>query len=240
MALEEPEKRIACDDGEMVGKMTIRCVECGDFVRAGLSRVMATVSPNLACTISTAALRVPVWHMMVSKLKYDLEDVKAIEDALDKVFATEEYRSVAYSRRKLVNILLTGIDVEPTTSIFYSGLLTKSIFYGGCPKIVMLLDSAKLKPTVINLGKTPNLEDVMNLSETYPYAKTDRDGNYWLSCNGVEQTRFGPEEQAYAHWIPGNAREALQGILILDDGLTECDNDDAFNAHLYNLLNFDE
>ena len=134
---------------------------------------------------------------------------------------------------------MTGIDVVPTTSIFYSGRLTKSLIYGDHPKIVMMLDSTKLKPTMINLGKDPKLEDIMNVGETYPYITTDRNGNYLASRNTVEQTRFGPEERAYAHWIPGNAREALLGVLILDESLNYED-DELFNAHLCNLLKIDE
>lgn len=103
-----------------------------------------------------------------------------------------------------------------------------------------LFDSSKLKPTMINLGPKPELKDIFNLSDTYPYAKTDRFGNYWRSRNNVEQKRFGPEERAYAHWIPGDAREALQEVIILDEGLSEYDDDKVFNEHLFNLLKCDD
>lgn len=220
-------------------KMEIKCKECGNFIRAELSRELAETSPDLAHHLSASALTVPVWYMMVSHLGIGPSDAKMIEEALHRDFATFEYRSVAYSRRKLANILLNGIDVVPATSIFYSGRLTKSLIYGGCPKLVMLLDETKLKPTMINLGKNPSLETIMNLSDTYPYSKTDRSGYYWMSRNGVEQTRFGPEERAYAHWIPEDARGALQGVIIVDEGLTKFRDDDAFNAHLCNLLKYD-
>ena len=219
--------------------MKIKCIECGDFVRAELARILDTINSDLAYSHSTTLLNVPIWHMMVSRIQHGPEDVKAIEASLQKDFVTQEYRSVAYSRKKLLNILLTGIDVVPTTSIFYSGHLTKSLIYGGRPKIVMMLDSTKLKPTMINLGKDPKLADIMNVGETYPYVMKDRNGNYLASRNTVEQTRFGPEEHAYAHWIPCNAREALQGVLILDESLNYED-DELFNAHLCNLLKFDE
>ena len=219
-----------------VSTMKIKCVECGDFIRAELTRKLNTISPESANSRSTTFLKVPIWHMLVSRIEHSPEDVKAIEASLQKDFVTQEYRSVAYSREKLANILLTGIDVVPTTSIFYSGRLTKALIYGYRPKIVMMLDSTKLKPTMINLGKSPELTDIFNLADTYPYTKTDRSGNYLLSRNNVEQTRFGPEEHAYAHWIPSDARDALQGVIILDEGLTEHDSDDQFNEHLCNLL----
>lgn len=56
----------------------------------------------------------------------------------------------------------------------------------------------------------------------------------------MEQTRFGPEERAYAHWIRGDAREALQEVIILDEGLSEYDDDKVFNEHLFNLLKWDD
>lgn len=218
-------------------KMKIKCVECGDFIRAELTRIQGAISPDLANSRSTTFLNVPIWHMMVSHIEHSPEDVKAIEASLQKGFVTQEYRSVAYSREKLANILLTGIDVVPTTAIFYSGRLTKALFYGDRPKIVMMLDLTKLKPTMINLGKDPTLEDVYNFSGTYPYSTQDRSGNYWVSRNGVERTRFGPEEHAYGHWIPGDAREALQGVLILDESSSYND-DELFNTHLCNLMKF--
>ncbi len=220
-----------------VSTMKIKCVECGDFIRAELTRILDTISPELANSHSTTFLNVPIWHMMVSRIEHSPEDVKAIEASLQKDFVTQEYRSVAYSRKKLANILLTGIDVVPTTSIFYSGRLTKSLIYGDRPKIVMMLDSTKLKPTMINLGKDPTLEDIFKVCDTYPYSKQDRSGNHLVSRNGVERTRFGPEEHAYGHWIPGDAREALQGVLILDES-SSYDDDELFNTHLCNLMKF--
>lgn len=245
MNIDEIISTISRPDGspKSVGRseMKIRCQECGAFVCEELARKLSVAEPGAAQSFSANAfLDIPIWHVMVSNLHHGPEDVQAIGDALHKDLTTQECRSVAYSRRKLVNILLTGIDVVPTTSIFYSGRLMKSLIYGGCPKIVMLFDSSKLKPTMINLGPKPELKDIFNLSDTYPYAKTDRFGNYWRSRNNVEQTRFGPEERAYAHWIPGDAREALQEVIILDEGLSEYDDDKVFNEHLFNLLKCDD
>ena len=138
------------------------------------------------------------------------------------------------------NILLTGIDVMPSTSIFYSGSLAKSLCYGGFPKIVLILDSRKLKPTMINLGQNASLEEIKKVAEIYPYSKTDKVGNFWMSRNNVEQRRFVPEEHAYAHWVPGESREALLGILILRDGLDESDDEELLDRYLYNMLLFDE
>ena len=218
-------------------KMRIMCRECGGEVRAELSRIMASVKPDLGELFSTAALRIPVWHMSVSGDIHGPEDAKAIEDAMQKDFLPPEYRSVSYSQRKLSNILLTGVDVTPTTSIIFSGRLSKALIYGYWPKIVMIFDSAKLEPTMKMLGKDVSCEQLEEMKKTYPYLKRDRNGDYWFSRNESEQTRFGPEEHAYAHWIPGDAREALQGVILLDNGLTEYVDNDTFNARIEALFN---
>ena len=239
------ERLLRIINGEYVGvssqnkesKMRIMCRECGDAVRVELSRIMASIRPDLRELFLTAALRIPVWYMSVSGDIHGPEDAKAIEDALQKKFLTQEYRSVAYSQRKLSNILLTGVDVTPTTSIIFSGRLSKAVIYGYWPKIIMMFDSTKLEPTMRMLGKDVSCEQMEEIKKTYPYMKRDRNGDFWFSRNESEQTRFEPEEHAYAHWIPGDAREALQGVLILDNGLTEDVDDEAFNARLGALFN---
>ena len=94
----------------------------------------------------------------------------------------------------------------------------------------------KLKPAWKMLDKDATDEEIEEVRKTYPYEWTDEDGCRSFSRVEDEQHRFSSYEQEYAHWIPGDAREALQGILILDNGLPADSEDEAFKARLCDLL----
>ena len=169
--------------------MRLKCQECGDFIRETLSCIMSRLSPDLGVDFSNTALKIPVWYIAVSEPISGPEGAEAITGSL-QLDLVEDSRSIAYSWEKLVDILCTGIDVMPTTSTIYSGRLEKSLFYGDWPKIVMILDRVKLKPTWKMLNKNATSDEIEEVKKTYPYMMVARNGDYWFSRVEDEVRRF--------------------------------------------------
>jgi len=147
------------------------------------------------------------------------------------------YRAVAYSFEKLSYILSFGIDVNPPYERIYACQnIDKCGEYGGYPKIVMCLDSSKLKNTWATLPEGASQEERNSILKDYPYSVKCEDGSELFSRIKDEPHRFSGYEFEYAKWIPGNPREVLKSVIIIDDGLCSDASDSEWQGRIVSLL----
>ena len=147
---------------------------------------------------------------------------KTLEMICPMVPFYDAYRCVAYSLPKLAYIFTAGIDVEPTNeTIYVAEGADKSNEYGGNPRIMMWLDRHFLQRTSQILPTTATEEERSALLADYPFCDRDENGRYHFSRIEDERRRFSPYEEAYARWIPGDARKALKALFILDNATSD-------------------
>jgi len=134
-------------------------------------------------------------------------------------------------------ILTIGIDVNPRSERIYTCQnIDKCIEYGGYPKIILCLDSSKLTNTWVHLPFDASESQRELILRDYPFSIKCEDGSELYSRIKDEPHRFSGYEWEYAKWIPGNPREALKSILIIDDGLGADTSEEDSVARLTELL----
>jgi hypothetical protein len=161
--------------------------------------------------------------------KYD----KAFDGIVDREFARSlskhwevpllrgglvSFRGVDISR--LSTVLKTGIDVEPSNSVIYASDLKKSLEYGGSPKLILALDSNRLKKTYVETNSDIPEAEISRLRETYPtMLRSEGGASLWFSRMDQTDTRLAtPYESEYAWWIEQDHQRALKGLLLLCEG----------------------
>ena len=166
-------------------------------------------------------IKVPVWYVFGLECDNAM-DPRAIknwgtdEEKLDKLMLVSEKRGVAFSYRRLLTVLLSGVDVVPSDSCFYTCTdFQKATEYGGMPKIVMFFRNDKLLPTYLQLPKDADKMERETALRDYPHCYEDEDGFYFTRLGNVYKhgTSY---ERLYARWIRENQRDALAGVMILD------------------------
>lgn len=214
-------------------------LEIGEILRSAFSRITtATAKPlkkdgsravaGALESVSKLFLNVPVWYIYGNwfrsfeeirepLLKHFFEQHAAAEaNDVALYYISNGCRSVALGADVLVRVLLTGIDV-PRNNCFYSSDIVKAAEYGGFPKLVLLLDMKKFDRTFRRLPKTASDEEVAAVRQVFPYERDTGDKRYFSRLED-ESHRFSSYEVNYARWIPGDPREALKGLLIIDNG----------------------
>ena len=198
--------------------MVIR--KCNELFRKIIADVAKAMS---VCTDLGMFLDIPIWHVYGKEPLFGLGMVTAIYDnwgESKKQAMGSEYRGIAFSSQELLRILVRGIDVEPTDACFYASDLSKALEYGGDPKLVLMLEPRMCRSTWLQFFSDSESSEIESAKETYPYELRQDDGGIILSRMEDERHRFSSYEFEYARWIPGNAREALKGVMIFDNGLS--------------------
>jgi len=129
---------------------------------------------------------------------------------------TESCRGVAIDC--LDAVLEGGIDVRPTTAPIWVSSMDKAMEYGGFPKLLLLLDNGCLQQTFRELSDDSPTEHQEELRRTYQTETRSPDGEKkWFSRLPESDRRLATGyEVAYARWIPGDAKRALQGLIIIE------------------------
>jgi hypothetical protein len=167
---------------------------------------------------------VPIWYIEMEPRANEMQpwfDYRSLLKSLNPNSPIEhrhcDYRAVSLDR--LGTILKTGIDVEPSDSVIYTGPFDKAWEYGGWPKVILMLDWQVMEKTSrqVHADTPPGELDVWRKS--YPTELRSSDGiPYWLSRLPETSKRIATDyEIAHAWWIPGNALEALKAILIFGE-----------------------
>jgi hypothetical protein len=112
-------------------------------------------------------------------------------------------------------VLARGLDVAPTDAPIWVSYIDKAMEYGGLPKLLLVLDPMQLDRTFreIPVGDARRAA----LHKTFPTEIQSQDGSrLWLSRLAADDRRLGPGyEEAYGHWIPGDAKQALIAIVVI-------------------------
>lgn len=116
----------------------------------------------------------------------------------------------------LGRVLRHGTDLVPTDAPAWFGDFTKAIEYGGIPKVVMMFRRASLRSTYVEVAAT-DVGQLERLAPDYPTRRVSVDGSMvWCSRFAHDDPRVASAyECEYARWIPGDAREALIGVLVV-------------------------
>ena len=124
------------------------------------------------------------------------------------------FRGVSIDR--LQTVLRAGIDVVPTDSVIYLSDFDKAWEYGDFPKIVLALDSQKVKASWQTIpADTPPVE-LAEIRKAYPTSiPCSDDESLWLSRLPADDPRIGTSyEASYAFWIPGDPLEAVRAVFV--------------------------
>jgi len=121
------------------------------------------------------------------------------------------------SADRLTYVLKHGIDVDPTDAPIWVSSIEKAMEYGGWPKLILVLDVKRLDRTFRELATSGDGTERAFLRRTFPTECASEDGSHvWLSRLAPTDRRLATGyEVAYGRWIPGNAREALLAILVV-------------------------
>jgi hypothetical protein len=124
------------------------------------------------------------------------------------------YRGV--DRVSFERALRAGIDVEPTDAHWYGADLEKALEYGGAYPAVLIIDGNRVERPYRNVAVDAS-------DEAHREAKAWARGTPILSENGQwlkysrlpesDNRRGSPYEAAHSWYIPGDAREALLGVI---------------------------
>jgi len=126
-----------------------------------------------------------------------------------------QFRGVPIDR--LPTVLKTCIDVEPSDAPIYANVVSKALEYGGWPKLLIGLDTLKMRRTFKQVPSSISIDELTELRRTYPTMLTSKDGQkLWLSRLSEGDTNLGGSyEKAHGWWIPGNPKETLIAAIIL-------------------------
>jgi hypothetical protein len=122
------------------------------------------------------------------------------------------YRGFAVE--KLRTVLTTGLDVPSGAAFFATPYADKAWEYPGSPReiaMMLVLDASQAAPSFVAVppgGGVP--------VDTAAYPTVYRDGDWTIHSRFVRPRGTGCflDEQMYGHWIPGDARAALLGVVI--------------------------
>jgi hypothetical protein len=125
------------------------------------------------------------------------------------------FRGVTLDR--LPTVVRLGIDVEPTCTPIYHDHIDKAWEYGGFPKVILALDERLLDRTFREVPLDHPEEEQQALLEEFPTRVVGPEGStLWFSKLAPDDPRLTkPYEWAYGCWIPGDAREALNGVFVI-------------------------
>lgn len=129
------------------------------------------------------------------------------------------FRAVEFER--IHQVVMFGVDVEPTTAPLFAGRLDKAIEYGGVPKVVLAYDPDLLERSFRVFPAVIDQADLSEIKKTYPTEIPSDDGqSICLSKFPFEDPRAATAyEFEYGRWIPGNPFNALRAIIIFTDSL---------------------
>ena len=157
---------------------------------------------------------IPIW-LVEGTDRPSSHDVP-VEELFSKLIKEEqdfpEYRGVKIER--LPQILLTGVDVEPTDAPLFASDIDKAWEYPSMyePRVVYALRKSKMKPSWSLLSPEATEEQIAETRRDYPHQHEN--GKYLWFSRIADQGRNLSYEGAYGYWVPGNAREALVAIYL--------------------------
>ena len=123
-----------------------------------------------------------------------------------------EYRGVKIER--LQQILLTGVDVEPTDAALFASDIDKAWEYPSMsqPRVVYALRKSQMKRSWTMLTPGATEEQIAETRREYPH---QHENSEFLRFSRIaEQDRNLSYENAYGYWVPGNAKDALVAIFL--------------------------
>ena len=140
----------------------------------------------------------------------------AASDMCGTQFCQYLFRGVAGA--KLKNILTHGIDVTPTDSVIFCNTFEKAFEYGDFPKGIIALDPNCLDRTFRETEFNIPDEEVAALRKTFPTMLISEDGKKrWFSRLPEDDRRIALDyETVYAKWIPGDPKEALKAVFLIE------------------------
>ena len=173
---------------------------------------------------SSRGLRVGKWHVIDVQLEETVSqfDHGQQATAIFGLAACEPFRMTLLTSAcrgtaadRLARVLATGVDVEPSNAPIWVSSLDKAMEYGELPKLLLVFDPEHLDRSFREIDTSDSRR--AHLQQTFPTQLVSQDGSkVWLSRLSADDRRIGPGyEEAYGHWIPGDAREALIAIVII-------------------------
>ena len=177
-----------------------------------------TVDESSAQLVATAP--VPIWIVVLPddiQASDTVDNLRALTRSLFRQAGLHAlrpfFRSVGVDR--LPNVLATGIDVEPTSAVFYVDRSPgKAWKYGGFPKVLIALDPEQVMQTWLEVPVDTAPEELERLRSTFP-TRIRMPDTYWFSRLAEDDPQLGRSyEIEYAKWIPKNPHDALRGIFI--------------------------
>lgn len=115
----------------------------------------------------------------------------------------------------LPRVLATGVDVTPTDSVIWvADDPQKCLEYG---PLLLLYDRWLLDNTFREVDASIDVAELDRLRQTFPTLVRSRDGTkFWLSRLPEDDRRVGSDyEWGYGRWIPGDALQALRGVVAV-------------------------
>ena len=135
----------------------------------------------------------------------------------ERRFPLPEFRGVNAS--SLERALRTGIDVEPSNAHWYGSYLEKALEYGGDYPAVLIIDSACIERPFRQIAADAP-EEKHAEARAWSVGEPVRSGD-WINYSRLpvdDIKRGSPYEAAYAWYIPGDAKEALIGVIECRSG----------------------
>jgi hypothetical protein len=159
-------------------------------------------------------------RLVVTTKTYGRRDLaNAITDTFDSqmlMALISSCRGVGIDR--LPVILSTGYDVEPTDAPFFTGPLEKALEYGCVTdQVIQIFHPRCLDPSWREHPASIPQEKRESIERDFPTVIPSVDGTrLWFTRFRFEDTRAATDyEREYGHWIRGDARQALAGLIIL-------------------------
>lgn len=117
---------------------------------------------------------------------------------------------------KLDQVLRIGIDREVGSVVFWADQsVEKAWEYGELPKVLLLLDPKRVEASWREVPSHASEDELATLRRGYPTEIRTLDNTYWFSRLSLDDPRVATGyEIEYGRWIPGDAREALLGLII--------------------------
>lgn len=134
---------------------------------------------------------------------------------LRTLFFQEACRGVAASM--LPTVIATGIDVSPPSAPIWVSSIDKAMEYGGWPKALLVLNPSRLDRTFRELPANADPREVAEVQKMFPseVEPVDGDGRWFSRLDATDPRTGTGYEVAYARWIPGDPKCALEAIVLI-------------------------
>lgn len=119
-------------------------------------------------------------------------------------------------RASLARAVLHGIDMLPTDRPFFAAHLEKALEYGGDYPAILMIDPSKTDRPWRELRVDAHSDEhtaARAFAGNDPMTSTDGTKLWYSRLPEIYPGRASDYELAYAHYIPGEARDALIGYL---------------------------